>query len=326
MRIYTAQGLQKLQEFSSFAAPTALVGLAVQPGTSLLSMRADAAPALDQSIAPTWTGQHQFNQAIVATFGSVTAGRHSITVECHEPGIQMTHTSAGVDARKWRQIVSGNSFYAGVMNDSGSSAVHYMIVNRPATGELQPVVTFPRQATGCFLVGLSTAVEPTASLGVMQVSGGAAQRAAIFHGTNSGMPIVDIWTQLAPTNCTFINFNNGVSRTAVGNISFNSGDSQVKYNATCDARLKENIQDAADVGALFDALRVRAFDWKGSAAHVDCGFVAQELVEVLPFAVTVGDDGEEVETPWSVDKSTLVPYLVKELQSVRARLAALEGA
>lgn len=42
------------------AAPSAEVGLSPTSGTGAAYMRADGAPALDQSIAPTWTGQHTF--------------------------------------------------------------------------------------------------------------------------------------------------------------------------------------------------------------------------------------------------------------------------
>lgn len=43
------------------ANPTASVGLAAVNGTASTYMRSDAAPALSQSIAPTWTGLHTWN-------------------------------------------------------------------------------------------------------------------------------------------------------------------------------------------------------------------------------------------------------------------------
>lgn len=47
--------------FAGFANPTGLVKLTATNGASSYAMRADAAPALDQSIAPNWTGLHTFN-------------------------------------------------------------------------------------------------------------------------------------------------------------------------------------------------------------------------------------------------------------------------
>lgn len=48
---------------TSFGNPTASVGLAAVNGVASTVMRSDAAPALSQSIAPTWTGAHTFTPA-----------------------------------------------------------------------------------------------------------------------------------------------------------------------------------------------------------------------------------------------------------------------
>lgn len=49
-----------------FAGATALVGLTPIDGTSDHAMRADAAPALNQSITPTWTGLHLFTATLIS--------------------------------------------------------------------------------------------------------------------------------------------------------------------------------------------------------------------------------------------------------------------
>ena len=75
---------------------------------------------------------------------------------------------------------------------------------------------------------------------------------------------------------------------------------------------------------MIDAIKVRKFDWKADGAHQRYGFVAQELIDVAPEAVSkpAGDpDGL-----MGVDYSKLVPMLIKEIQSLRARVAALEAA
>ncbi len=55
---------------STGANPTASVGLAAVNGSANTFMRSDAAPALSQSIAPTWTGLHTFTGG--ATFNSTS--------------------------------------------------------------------------------------------------------------------------------------------------------------------------------------------------------------------------------------------------------------
>jgi len=115
------------------------------------------------------------------------------------------------------------------------------------------------------------------------------------------------------------------SGTTIGSIA-QSGTTAVLYNTTSDARLKSNIVDAPDAGAVIDAIQVRSFDWQGAPdEHVTHGFVAQELAEHAPQAVKVGDSGDVVTDAWAVDPSKLVALLVKEVQSLRSRVAALEA-
>jgi hypothetical protein len=107
------------------------------------------------------------------------------------------------------------------------------------------------------------------------------------------------------------------SGTQIGSIT--TSGTLTLYNTTSDQRLKENIQDAAPASALIDALQVRQYDWKADGNHQRYGFIAQELVTVAPEAVHQPADPEKM---MAVDYSKLVPMLVKEIQSLRARLAA----
>jgi hypothetical protein len=86
--------------------------------------------------------------------------------------------------------------------------------------------------------------------------------------------------------------------------------------------LKENIADADDAGALIDTIQVRQFDWRLNGEHQAYGMVAQELDNVYPDAVSHGPTEDDM---MAVDYSKLVPMLVKEIQSLRARVAQLEG-
>ena len=94
------------------------------------------------------------------------------------------------------------------------------------------------------------------------------------------------------------------------------------FNTSSDERLKENISDAVDAGSKIDAIRIRQFDWKDGGEHQDYGVIAQELQSVAPEAVSEGYDEEDM---WSVDYSKLVPTLIKEIQTLRNRVAQLEN-
>jgi hypothetical protein len=106
----------------------------------------------------------------------------------------------------------------------------------------------------------------------------------------------------------------------VGSISVTA--SATAYNTSSDQRLKDNIVDADDAGSKIDAIQVRKFDWKVDGSHQDYGMVAQELLEVAPEAVSQGETEDDM---MAVDYSKLVPMMLKEIQSLRARIAALES-
>jgi hypothetical protein len=112
----------------------------------------------------------------------------------------------------------------------------------------------------------------------------------------------------------------------IGSITQN-GTTAVLYNTTSDRRLKDNIAAAPSASDVIDAIEIVSHDWKAAPdEHVTYGVIAQDLALVAPQAVLQGDDGEEVEKTWGVDYSKLVPMLIKEIQSLRARVAALEQA
>lgn len=105
-----------------------------------------------------------------------------------------------------------------------------------------------------------------------------------------------------------------------GNISTNGVSAS--YNTTSDARLKHDITDAPEASVLIDQMRVRAFKWNMDNSKQRYGFIAQELLGVAPEAVYVPEDADQM---MSVDYAKLVPMLVKEIQSLRTRVAQLEG-
>jgi len=106
----------------------------------------------------------------------------------------------------------------------------------------------------------------------------------------------------------------------VGTISTTA--SNTAYGTTSDRRLKSNIQDAESASDKIDALRVRQFDWNVDGSHQDYGLIAQELEPIEPLAVTGDADSDEM---MGVDYSKLVPMLLKEIQELRSRVAALEA-
>jgi hypothetical protein len=128
-------------------------------------------------------------------------------------------------------------------------------------------------------------------------------------------------------------FRNSAS-TIIGSVNRVTTTNAVVYNTTSDGRLKENLRDFTDSGRLIDSLKPRVFDWKNSDENGKnvIGFIAQEEHAADPIfahigAVSVGDeDPETITKQWQRSDSALIPIVVAELQSLRARVAHLEAA
>ncbi len=106
-------------------------------------------------------------------------------------------------------------------------------------------------------------------------------------------------------------FYNGTSQ--VGSIT--TSTTATAFNTGSDIRLKENIIDAPSALASVNAIKVRSFDWKVDGTHQDYGYIAQELLEVVPEAVSVPTNEDEM---MGVDFGKLTPRLVKAIQELKA--------
>jgi hypothetical protein len=164
-------------------------------------------------------------------------------------------------------------------------------------------------SSGNLLVGTTSAVTGSVA-GGFQVQNNSGTGSTINIGHPSGAA--------SGFSYALFSYDNSI----IGSIG-QSGTTAVLYNTTSDQRLKENITDANDAGDKIDAIKVRQYDWKADGSHQDYGMVAQELMTVAPEAVSGDPESDEM---MGVDYSKLVPMMLKEIQSLRARVAQLEGA
>jgi hypothetical protein len=142
--------------FSGFANPSASIGLSAVNGSATTAMRSDAAPALSQTIAPTWTGLHKWNATLgvtpddtaagilLATAGTAAAGAQQISPSLHFRGSGWkTTATAGaqvVDFRNYLLPVQGTTasdialvWEAGV-NGTYETAMYYQYANHGPFG------------------------------------------------------------------------------------------------------------------------------------------------------------------------------------------------
>jgi hypothetical protein len=114
---------------------------------------------------------------------------------------------------------------------------------------------------------------------------------------------------------------------AIGSITQN-GTTGVLYNITSDYRLKESVSPLLGGLARVNALKPSVYNWKSDGSTGE-GFLAHELAEVVPFAVSgkkddVNEDGKI--KPQGIDMSRIVPILVAAIQELTAEVNALKNA
>lgn len=123
------------------------------------------------------------------------------------------------------------------------------------------------------------------------------------------------------------------SGTAVGNIVINT--STTAYNTTSDYRLKNNVSPMT--GALNKVSQLKPVNYKWNVDESDGeGFIAHELAEVCPHAVTgkkdeietyTDDKGNEQTRPkyQSIDTSFLIATLTAAIQELNAKFEAYKS-
>ena len=194
---------------------------------------------------------------------------------------------------------------ASQITQSGGVIKFYNAASGSAGAALTPVERMRLDSSGNLLVG-NTITPSSNNQGAGFINTGASGLVQWQAGTT---------TTSSVSVARFYNPNGNVG-------SIQLSGSATSYVTSSDYRLKENIVDAPPASDDIDAIQVRSFDWKADGSHQKYGMVAQELQTVAPEAVSAPEDPEEM---MGVDYSKLVPMMLKEIQSLRARVAQLES-
>lgn len=152
------------------ANPSASVGLSAVNGVATTFMRSDGAPALSQSITPTWSGVHVFSAV-----GSDAVP--TILMSSTLPIFSMKNTGSGVDEKQWDIDVFGNTIFFYSINDATNNAHTWLKSSR--TGAAITDITFGNNTDNPTYTFPSTGT--TAFSGNVTVAGSSVCRA---NGTN----------------------------------------------------------------------------------------------------------------------------------------------
>ena len=109
------------------------------------------------------------------------------------------------------------------------------------------------------------------------------------------------------------------SNSGVGAISVTT--SGTTYNTTSDIRLKQDIKPLEATDKLM-AMNPVSYSWKADPdGPRSMGFIAQEMEEVMPEAVSTGEDDDAM---MSMDYGRITPILVSALQDAHRKIEQLE--
>lgn len=235
---------------------------------------------------------------ISASYNQVTTGSNNISIG---------NDVAVATATASNQLNIGNFIYGTGLGGTGATI---------STGNIGIGVKAPSNifhVTGTPAAGTHTARIANTLGGTTQNNG-----LLILAGNDTGVATSELITFKRPDNTTI----GTITQTAAAAIAYNSGS---------DRRIKDNI--VPTVYGLSDLMKINVDDFTFISdinKQKMTGFIAQELKDIYPGAVTTnGDNGTDVltegMTPWMIDYSKLTPLLTKSIQDLNLNIEGVTG-
>jgi hypothetical protein len=232
-------------------------------------------------------------------------------------GVVNVSSSTGTNYAKLQCNNAGGSYQFGIDNSAGAnfgSGVAYarVIWNDSASA---PTILYTNSAE-------RMRIDSSGNVLVGTTSQGGSYNGRFVSATGSGL---NAWlakdTQNNGAIASFVNNSNALA----GTITISG--TTTTYGTSSDYRLKENVQQITTGLATIGELRPVTYDWKADKSKGE-GFIAHELQEVIPQAVTgikdaVNEDGSI--KPQGVDYSKIVVHLVAAIQELKADLDAAKA-
>jgi len=248
-----------------------------------------------------WSGNFkalQINYMGIAASGA-GSGDGSISWNAYNNGTNWLYGYTGGVATRYRQNESGHAWFTAASDTAGNAITFTQAMTLDASGNL--------------LVGKTSTDTGVAGSALMASASSGFQ--ASFTADDNRVLICNRLT----SDGTNIDFRR--SGTTVGTISVTT--SATAYNTSSDYRLKDNPQPLIGSGAFIDALKPKTWNWKADGSK-GVGFIAHEVQEVSPGSVVGEKDGEQMQA-MEYGSAEFIANIIAELQSLRARVAALES-
>ena len=104
-----------------------------------------------------------------------------------------------------------------------------------------------------------------------------------------------------------------------GQGTFNGSVTAASYLTSSDSNYKTNIKTYNGKEHAWSSLRGVSFTWKESGEN-DFGFIAQELLQVVPESVSANSNGR-----YYIEPTKLMPLLVETIKVMKEQIAVLES-
>jgi len=202
-----------------------------------------------------------------------------------------------------------------------------LVFSTTADGASSPTERMRITANGSVLINTTTEGAGIGFNPKLAVETSSTDTAVIKNSAGASANCLYTWNAGTSGNNAFIGFGTEGTYTQRGSINYNRGSGVVAYNTTSDYRAKSILGPLVNTGSTIDALQVYNGVMNGATVERPM-LVAHEAQEVAPYCVTgekdaVDDDGNPIYQ--QMDHQVLVPLLIAEIQSLRQRVAALEG-
>ncbi len=278
-----------------------------------------------------WSGT-QWEDALLSSIeGDASTTNEIQTLAFTSPNLTLTN-GGSVDlsplidtiADNQKLTLSGNALSIEHGNSVDLSSFKDNLGNHTATANLLTnghYISYDGSSAGLFVTKDNfLAIGATESKAPLRIS--TAEDIQVYMESTSNSPTM-MYLSMEPTASVssglyFLSFvGNG---TSAGSIEYTG--TGVKYNESSDRRLKENIVPTHF--SLSDLMKIEVCDYNFKNSINQCtGFIAQDLYQIYPVAVSVGGDDAN-KKPWAVDYSKLTPLLTKSIQELNNKVEKLE--
>jgi hypothetical protein len=267
-------------------------------------------------------GQANGAIAIGANSGQINQEEYAIAIGYQSGYSQQTSTAVAIGSRAGYNAQKNNSVAIGYLAGYNNQGFDAIAIGNQAGYSNQPRNSIMLNASGFGMTG------NTASLYVNPIVAAAGQSNMLYYDTTgyvvtTGTTAGELSAGIAAASLSSITPGNVAGGTLAVNGSVNATGiiAAASFVTTSDYRIKTSVRDLSTENITVDGLRPR-FYRNEATGRDEVGFLAHEVQETHPFLASGEKDGVERQ---SLNYQGIIGILVREIQEIKGRLAAMEN-